>query len=139
MWLLSEPVLPAAIAEPKGSCRHICQHPENTYGSVAPTFFIKLETFIPIPSRSIIRHHNARTLSNNRRTLSPKPWGKCFRKSFTLAFSFQNQEVCDSLGRQIHLHKKQFFPELSTKPTIKIKCGKSPQCPSLGYGVLFAV
>ena len=89
------------------------------------------------PSRSIARHHSACTLSNNRRTLSPKTRDLCLRNRFTLSQTLQNQEDCSPLGQQIHLHKKQFFAELTLKPTIKIKSGRSPQRASLRHGGLF--
>jgi hypothetical protein len=89
------------------------------------------------PSRSLTRHHSACTLSNNRRTLSPKTQEICLRNRFDPPFTLRNQEDCSPTGQQIHLHKEQFFAELTLKPTIKIKSGKSPQRASLRYGGLF--
>ena len=88
-------------------------------------------------SRSLTRHHSACTLSNNRRTLSPKQRDLCLRNRFDLSSTLQNQEDCSPSSQQIRLHKKQFFAELTLKPTIKIKSGKSPQRASLRHGGLF--
>ncbi len=89
------------------------------------------------PSRSLTRHHSACTLSNNRRTLSPISQDLCLRNRFDLSFTLRNQEDCSPSGQHIHLHKEQFVPELTIKPTIMIKSGKSPQRASLRYGGLF--
>ena len=89
------------------------------------------------PSRSIARHHSACTLSNNRRTLSPKQQELCPRNRFDLSFTLQNQEDCSLPGQQIHPYIDQFSPELTLKSTIKIKPGRSPQRASLRHGGLF--
>ncbi len=88
-------------------------------------------------SRSLTRHHSACTLSNNRRTLSPKQQDLCLRNRFDLSFTLQNQEDCSPPGQQIRLHKKQLFAELTLKTTIMIKSGRSPQRASLRHGGLF--
>ncbi|MCB5252054.1 MAG: hypothetical protein WC944_10510 [Candidatus Cloacimonadaceae bacterium] len=77
------------------------------------------------PSRSTIRHHIARTLSNNRRTLSPAPRGMKPEGSFDSPFTLRDQEDCSQSGRQIHRYVKQFFSELAFTQTIKIKSGFS--------------
>jgi hypothetical protein len=122
MWLFSEPALPIAIAEAKGCFGHICQQPANAYGSITLTFFSKLKTYISIPSRSINWLHNARTLSNNRRTLSPASREKCFRNCFILGSNRQNQEDLRSVRTANPSITSLFDPESTIKQNIKIKC-----------------
>ena len=89
--LFPERMLQAANALPKGCFGHICQAPANTDRPVALISLIKYLQYISSSSRITIRHHCARTLSNNRRTLSPKPRETCIRKSFALTFKLHNQ------------------------------------------------
>jgi hypothetical protein len=55
------------------------------------TFAFKNNQNISTSSRSTNRPHLPRTLSNNRRTLSPKQWEICLRKGFDPPFTLQNQ------------------------------------------------
>ena len=77
-------------------------------------------------------HHQARTLSNNRRTLSLTSQRRCVRDSFAL----QNQEDYSPRGWYIHPYINQFIPELTIETTIINNCGKTPsalQCDMKGY------
>ena len=125
--LFPERVLQAAKALPEGCFERVYNKPVNAYRSVTLISHPKFKQNISIPSRSINWHHSARTLSNNRRTLSPKQRGKCVLNCFTKPFTLQNQEDCAHVGSQIHLYIDQFLPELAIKPTINIKCVRSPK------------
>ena len=135
--LFSERVPHTANALLDGCFGHIYRRPVNTYRAAALIPLIKFKQNISTSSRSIARHHSARTLSNNRRTLSLISREICLRNRFDLSFTLQNQEDCGPIGRQIQLCIDQFLPELTIAPTIKIKPGKSPQRASLRYGGLF--
>ena len=125
--LLPERVLHTAKMLPEGCIGRFCHQPANAYRSAALIPLIKYKQNTSIPSRSINRHHSARTLSNNRRTLSPKPQGICVRNFFISALTLQNQEDYGHVGQQIHLCIDQFLPELAIKQTINIKCVRSPK------------
>ena len=117
----------AAKAVPEGSCGQAIRQPASTYRSAVPIPPIKYKQNISILSRSLARHHLARTLSNNLRTLSLVPRESCLRNRFTLAFNLQNQEDYSLVGRQIHLDRDRFFPEPALDLSIKIIRGRSPQ------------
>jgi len=91
--LYPERVLNAAKALPDGCFGHIYRQPANAYRIAALIFPIKFNQNTCLPSRSTIRYHYPRTLSNNRRTLSPKQREKCARKTLrlTLHTSKSNQ------------------------------------------------
>ena len=125
--LFHERVLHTAKTLPEGCFGRICHQPANAYRSAALIPRIKYKQNTSIPSRSINRHHIARTLSNNRRTLSLSPWKICVRKCFIKFFNLQNQEDCAHVGSQINLYIDQFLPELAIKQTINIKCVRSPK------------
>jgi len=92
--LFSERVLDAAKTLAKGCFGHICQEPANADRPVALSSPFKCLQYISTSSRSIARHHSARTLSNNRRTLSPKQREICLWQCFDSPSTLQNQEDC---------------------------------------------
>ena len=77
------------------------------------------------PPRSTNWYHRTRAFSNNRRTLSLTPRGRCIRNCFTSTFILPYQEDCGPPGKQIRLYMEQFFLELTNKATIKFRCGTS--------------
>ena len=134
--LFLERTLRAIKALPEGCFWHTCHQSVNAYRVSALISIIKFKQNTSLPSRSTNRHHLARTLSNNRRTLSPKQRGKCIQNCFTKSFTLQNQENCAHVGSQIHLYIDQFLRELAIK-TIKIKCGSPPKSATMRLGGLF--
>ena len=89
--LFSERVPHTANALLDGCFGHIYRRPVNTYRAAALIPLIKFKQNISTSSRSIARHHSARTLSNNRRTLSLISREKCIRNGFALTFKRHNQ------------------------------------------------
>lgn len=79
--------------------------------------------------RSTNRYQRTRAFSNNCRTLSLTPRGRCIRNHFTSTFILPYQEDCGLPGQQIRLYMEQFFLELSNKTTIKIRCAHRPGLP----------
>ena len=92
--LYYERVLHAAKALAKGCFGHICNRPANSYRRIALIFPFNSEQTQPLSSRSNHRHHITRTLSNNRRTLSPKQREICLWQCFDSPSTLQNQEDC---------------------------------------------
>lgn len=74
-------------------------------------------------SRSIVRRHPARTLSNSSRTLSLAPRKIWLVSSFSPPLVRHDQGDCSPPGLQIPLHVKQLFPGLYIPQTIEIKSG----------------
>ncbi len=116
--LFSERVLHAAKALAKGCFGHICQEPANADRPIALISLIKYLQYISTSSRSNHRHHITRTLSNNRRTLSPKQWGICLWQCFDSPFTLQNQEDCGHSAQiSVCIQSSSSLNELSNKPS----------------------
>jgi len=118
---------------------HICSGSEQARSAFMLTHIYKINNnqSKQFSSRSTNRYHLPCTLSNNRRTLSPKQRELCLRNRFAPASTLQNQEDCGPPGQQVRPNIDQLFTRLTLKTTIKIKSGKSPQRASLRYGGLF--
>lgn len=131
------PVLPAPVAVTKECFRHIYHQPENAYRRttlISPSHQLQKTN----PSyRSTYRQHYLRTLSNNRRTLSPQSRDNCLRNCFSSPLWVQNQENSAQPGRAIYLNQDPFFVNLGLAETLKIKCGKAPKQTTLSLGGLF--
>lgn len=102
--LYPERVLNAAKALPDGCLGHIYHQPANAYRPAALISLYNYKQHKHLPSRSTIQPHHTRTLSNNRRTLSLAPRGKCAWDCFASFFNLRDQADCCPPGRPIHLY-----------------------------------
>ena len=96
--LFSERVPHTANALLDGCFGHVYRRPVNADRSATLIPLIKFKQNISTSSRSIARHHSARTLSNNRRTLSLISREKCVQDCFAKPSTLQNQEDCGLPG-----------------------------------------
>ena len=112
---------------------HIYTRSENADRKAAPILFIDSGHNRSTLSRCINRHHVARTLSNNRRTLSLAPRETCFQFCFDTVhpITIRRIAVCPdnkSIGMHIHVRLKQ---------NVKIKCDSYPKPAIVCLGGLF--